>query len=60
MRAKGIYFSGRYGGPVWTRDRGYHTPAPLPQHIKQILMQPAPAKEREPDETPEPKDSQSR
>ena len=27
------YFSSPSGGPCWTRDRGYHTPDPWPQHI---------------------------
>lgn len=38
----GIYFSSRSGGPCWSRDQGYHHPAPLPDHIVRIITSPRP------------------
>jgi hypothetical protein len=35
--------SSRSGGPRWTRERGYHTPAPTPAHIMRIITRPASA-----------------
>lgn len=46
-----IYFSSRSGGPCWTRELGYHTPAPLPAHIKRIITQ-----RRDSDGSPEGRD----
>lgn len=39
----GIYNSSKFAGPAWSRDRGYHTPTPLPAHIMRIITQPKPA-----------------
>lgn len=39
---KGRYFSHPSGGPVWSRDRGYHTPS-VPPHIWRIITRPKPA-----------------
>lgn len=47
----GVYNSGRYMGSLWTRERGYHTPPPLPSFVDQAIAasrarpKPAPAAE---------------
>jgi hypothetical protein len=41
-RYRGPHMTSKSGGPCWTRERGYHTPAPLPAHIQRILLSPAP------------------
>lgn len=38
----GIHFTHRSGGPCWSRELGYHQPAPLPDHIMRMLTTPAP------------------
>lgn len=35
-----IHFTHRSGGPCWSRDRGYHTPAPLPMFLAYMAMTP--------------------
>jgi len=45
----GIYGSSKSMGPCWSRDRGYHTPAPLPAHIMEIIT--APGGSRQPKES---------
>ncbi len=42
----GIYFTGRHGGPCWSRDQGYHTPKPLPAHIVRIITAPKKTRRR--------------
>jgi hypothetical protein len=33
----GRYMSSPSGGPCWSRDKGYHQPAKLPDHIQRII-----------------------
>jgi hypothetical protein len=41
-RYRGPYMASKSGGPCWSRDRGYHHPAPTPAHIQRMLLSPAP------------------
>lgn len=38
----GVYNSSKFMGPCWSRDKGYHHPAPIPAHIMRIITAPQP------------------
>ena len=46
----GIHFTHRSGGPCWSRELGYHQPAPLPDHIMRVLTAPLPKPEPKKDD----------
>lgn len=39
-RFNGIHMTSKFGGPCWSRERGYHQPPPIPAHIMRIITAP--------------------